>query len=64
MLNPFYSVRGQKHAAVEGKTAEISIEQARALLRTIDVSHGNCATTRTTPTRREDFAMSKSDRWA
>ena len=39
MLNPFYSVRGQKHAAVEGKTAEISIEQARALLRSIDVSH-------------------------
>jgi site-specific recombinase XerD len=38
-LNPFYSVRGQKHAAVEGKTAEISIEQARALLRSIYGSH-------------------------
>lgn len=37
-LNSFASVRGVKHSVSEGKTAEISIEQARKLFRTIDVS--------------------------
>lgn len=37
-LNSFASVRGQKHSVTEGKTAEISIEQARKLFRSIDVS--------------------------
>jgi site-specific recombinase XerD len=32
-------VRGEKHSVVEGKTPEISIEQARKLLRSIDVGH-------------------------
>lgn len=34
-LNSFASVRGIKHAVVEGKTPEISIEQARRLLRSV-----------------------------
>jgi site-specific recombinase XerD len=38
-LNSFASVRGQKHSVTEGKTAEISIEQARKLFRSIDTSH-------------------------
>jgi site-specific recombinase XerD len=38
-LNPFSSVRGVKHSVMEGKTPEISIEQARSLLRSIDVGH-------------------------
>jgi integrase/recombinase XerD len=38
-LNSFASVRGVKHGVTEGKTAEISIEQARALFRSVDVSH-------------------------
>jgi integrase/recombinase XerD len=37
-LNSFASVRGVKHSVVEGKTAEISIEQARRLLRSVDTS--------------------------
>ena len=37
-LNSFASVRGQKHSVTEGKTAEISIEQARKLFRSIDTS--------------------------
>jgi site-specific recombinase XerD len=37
-LNSFASVRGIKHSVTEGKTAEISIEQARKLFRSIDVS--------------------------
>ncbi len=37
-LNPFSSVRGIRHAVVEGKTAEITIEQARTLLKSIDIS--------------------------
>jgi site-specific recombinase XerD len=38
-LNPFASVRGLKHSAVEGTTPEISVEQARKLLRSIDTTH-------------------------
>lgn len=34
-LNSFHSVRGTKHSVVEGKTAEISIAQARALFASI-----------------------------
>jgi len=37
-LNPFASVRGTKHRALEGSTPEISVEQARKLLRSIDTS--------------------------
>ena len=37
-LNPALSVRGPKHATVEGKTQQISIEHARRLLRSIDMS--------------------------
>ena len=29
-LNPFASVRGRKHAVVDGKTPELTIQQARA----------------------------------
>ena len=35
-LNPFSSVRGAKHNGREGKTPEISINQARQLFRSID----------------------------
>jgi integrase/recombinase XerD len=38
-LNPFSSVRGVKHSVAEGTTPEISIEQARKLLRSIEVNH-------------------------
>jgi site-specific recombinase XerD len=38
-LNSFASVRGQKHSVTEGKTTEISIEQARKLFRTIDTGN-------------------------
>jgi len=38
-LNPFASVRGVKHGVSEGATREIGIEQARKLLRSIDVAH-------------------------
>jgi len=37
-LNPFASVRGTKHSALEGSTPEISVEQARKLLRSLDTS--------------------------
>jgi site-specific recombinase XerD len=37
-LNSFASVRGQKHSGTEGKTAELSVEQAKRLLHSIDVS--------------------------
>jgi integrase/recombinase XerD len=37
-LNSFSSVRGVKYSVTEGKTAEISIEQARKLFRSVDVS--------------------------
>jgi site-specific recombinase XerD len=39
VLNPFASVRGVKHSVAEGSTAEISIEQARKLLRSVDVTN-------------------------
>jgi len=39
ILNPAASVRGPRQQAVEGKTPEISPEQARALIRSMDVSH-------------------------
>jgi site-specific recombinase XerD len=39
LLNPALSVRGERFCAVEGRTPEISIEQARRLLRNIDTSH-------------------------
>jgi site-specific recombinase XerD len=39
VLNPALSVRGERYTAIEGKTPEISIEQARALLSSIDTSH-------------------------
>ena len=38
VLNPFASVRGRKHAATEGSTPELTIEQARALLGSLDLS--------------------------
>ena len=38
-LNPFASVRGRKHAVVDGKTPELSPGQARALLGSLDLSH-------------------------
>jgi site-specific recombinase XerD len=38
MLNPAASVRGERYAVVEGKTPEISVEQARLLLRSMDAS--------------------------
>ncbi len=39
VLNPALSVRGERYTAVEGKTPEISIDQARALLSSLDTSH-------------------------
>jgi integrase/recombinase XerD len=39
MLNPALSVRGERYAVVEGKTPEITILQARALLASIDISN-------------------------
>jgi integrase/recombinase XerD len=38
-LNPFASVRGMKHRVAEGATPEISVEQARKLLRSVDLGH-------------------------
>ena len=38
MLNSFSSVRGVRHAVVEGKTAEISVQQVRTLLKSINIS--------------------------
>ncbi len=38
-LNPALSVRGECYAAIEGKTPEISIGQARQLLASLDTSH-------------------------
>ena len=37
--NPALSVRGERYAVVEGKTPEIAILQARALLASIDTSN-------------------------
>jgi site-specific recombinase XerD len=39
VLNPALSVRGERYSVVEGKTPEISIEQARQLLSGPDSSH-------------------------
>ncbi len=39
ILNPAASVRGVKDLVVEGKTPEISVEQARTLLASIDTGH-------------------------
>lgn len=39
LLNPAASVRGERYQVVEGKTPEITVEQARRLLRSIDTSH-------------------------
>lgn len=38
ILNPALSVRSERYQAVEGKTPEITVEQARRLVRSIDVS--------------------------
>jgi len=38
-LNPALSVRGPKHRAVEGKTPQISVTQARTLLGSIDTAN-------------------------
>ena len=38
-LNPFASVRGRKHDVVDGKTPEMTIQQARALLGSLDLSN-------------------------
>jgi integrase/recombinase XerD len=38
-LNPALSVRGERYSVVEGKTPEISIDQARQLLASLDTSH-------------------------
>jgi integrase/recombinase XerD len=39
MLNPAASVRGVKDQVIEGKTPEITLEQARTLLASIDTGH-------------------------
>ena len=39
VLNPAASVRGERYQVIEGKTPEISTEDARKLLRAIDTSH-------------------------
>lgn len=39
VLNPALSVRGERYSAIEGKTPEIPIDQARRLLASIDASH-------------------------
>ena len=39
ILNPAASVRAERYAVVEGKTPQIGVEQARALLKSIDVSN-------------------------
>ncbi|REJ92341.1 MAG: integrase [Planctomycetota bacterium] len=39
VLNPAASVRGERLRAIEGKTPEISVQQARRLLASIDTSH-------------------------
>ena len=48
LLNPALSVRGERYAAVEGKTPEISVPQARRLLTSIDAE---------TPVARRDRAV-------
>jgi site-specific recombinase XerD len=39
LLNPAASVRAERYTVIEGKTPEITIDQARVLLRLIDTSH-------------------------
>jgi integrase/recombinase XerD len=39
VLNPALSVRGERYSAIEGKTPEISITQARTLLSSLDMTH-------------------------
>ncbi len=39
VLNPAASVRGERYQVVEGKTPEITVEQARQLLGSIDIRH-------------------------
>jgi integrase/recombinase XerD len=39
VLNPALSVRGERDTAIEGKTPEISIQQARDLLASLDTTH-------------------------
>lgn len=39
VLNPAASVRGERYQVIEGKTPEITIEQARRLLSSVDNSH-------------------------
>ena len=39
ILNPALSVRGERYSVVEGKTREITILQARALLASVDTSN-------------------------
>jgi site-specific recombinase XerD len=39
LLNPATSIRLERYQAVEGKTPEITVEQARTLLSSIDTSH-------------------------
>ena len=48
LLNPALSVRGERYAAVEGKTPEISVPQARSLLASINSE---------TPVARRDRAV-------
>lgn len=38
IINPAHSVRTERHQVIEGKTPEIGVEQARKLLRSINVS--------------------------
>lgn len=39
ILNPAASVKGVKEQVIEGKTPEITIEQARTLIRSVDTGH-------------------------
>src|SRR4051794_36076099 len=39
ILNPASSVRGVKDQVIEGKTPEISVDQARTLLASVDIGH-------------------------
>src|SRR4051794_4353189 len=39
ILNPAASVKGVKEQVIEGKTPEITLEQARTLIRSVDTSH-------------------------
>jgi len=39
VLNPALSVRGERYSAIEGKTPEISIAQARVLLGSLNTTH-------------------------